>query len=210
MSGEHHDHSKTYWIMAIVLAVVTAVEVAILYIAIPDGLMLTGLYVLAAFKFGLVVAYFMHLKYDNKLLTGIFFSGFTIALGTMIAMVALINYQPTKIAISVKDTKQLTAMTQGNPENGPAVFSAKGCAACHKISSLSGAVGAVGPALDGLSHRPADKLAGKDINAYIRESIENPNAYVVEGYPAGLMPANLRQSMSDTEYNDLVAYLAKL
>ncbi|MBT9545928.1 MAG: c-type cytochrome [Candidatus Sericytochromatia bacterium] len=207
---EHPSHVPVYIKLAAALGIVTAVEVAILMMPLPNAAMYVGMYSLAAVKFGFVVAIFMHLKYDNKLLTGIFFSGFTIALATMVAMVSLINYQPTKTSINVKDTKELAALSTGNAENGPAVFKAKGCSACHVVSSVEGAVGQVGPKLDGLSERAKTRVAGKDAMAYIRESIENPGAYVVEKYPAGLMPANLRQTMSDQEYNDLVAFLAKL
>ncbi|PKL79952.1 MAG: hypothetical protein CVV27_01080 [Candidatus Melainabacteria bacterium HGW-Melainabacteria-1] len=203
---EHPDHVPVYIKLAVVLSVLTGIEVAILFVALPDALMLTGLYGLAALKFGLVVAMFMHLKYDNKILTGIFFSGFTIALATMFAMVALINYQPTKTSIHVKTSKELAALNAGDASKGPEVFMAKGCAACHAISSLPGAVGAVGPKLDGLSQRAA-ALGGKD---YIKQSIDNPNAVVVEGYPAGLMPANLKASMSDDEYKNLISYLETL
>ncbi len=206
---EQHDHVPTYIKLAVVLSVLTGVEVAILYVALPDALMLTGLYGLAAVKFGLVVAMFMHLKYDNKMLTGIFFAGFTIALATMAAMIALINYQPSKTSIHVKDSKQLAALNAGDPTKGPDVFMAKGCAACHAISSVPGAVGAVGPKLDGLGQRAASRN-GKPAADYIRESIENPNAFVVEGYPAGLMPANLKSTMSADEYKNLVAFLEKL
>ncbi|MGE3728430.1 MAG: c-type cytochrome [Candidatus Sericytochromatia bacterium] len=207
---EHPNHVPVYIKLAAALGIVTAVEVAILMMPLPNAAMYAGMYSLAAVKFGFVVAIFMHLKYDNKLLTGIFFSGFTIALATMVAMISLINYQPTKTSIHVKDSKELAALSTGNAENGPAVFKAKGCSACHVVSSVEGAVGQVGPKLDGLAERAKTRVAGKDAMAYIRESIENPGAYVVEKYPAGLMPANLKQSMSDQEYNDLVAFLAKL
>ncbi|PIQ26724.1 hypothetical protein COW36_00790 [bacterium (Candidatus Blackallbacteria) CG17_big_fil_post_rev_8_21_14_2_50_48_46] len=209
--AEHPDHVPVYVKLAAALGIVTAAEVGILYVALPHALMYVGLYLLAALKFGFVVAVFMHLKYDNKLLTGIFFSGFTIALATMVAMISLINYQPSKTSIHVKNSKELAALSaSGNAENGPAVFKAKGCTACHSISSVDGAIGQAGPKLDGLGERAKTRVAGKDAVAYIKESIENPAAFVVEGFPAGLMPANLKQTMSDQEYSDLVAFLAKL
>jgi cytochrome c oxidase subunit 4 len=206
---EHHDHVPVYVKLAAVLGVVTAAEVGILYVALPNALMLTTLYLLAALKFGFVVAIFMHLKYDNKLLTGIFFSGFVLALATMVALISLIEYQPSKRAINVKDTKQLLALSAGNPENGPAVFKSKGCVACHHVTAIPEARGAVGPKLDGLAKTAATRVAGKDALAYIKESIESPTAFMVPNYPPA-MPAGLRASMTDQEYNDLVAYLAKL
>ncbi|MEZ0374474.1 MAG: cytochrome C oxidase subunit IV family protein [Candidatus Sericytochromatia bacterium] len=205
---EVHNHVPIYVKNAAILGALTAVEVAILYISLPPALALLGLYGLASLKFGLVVALFMHLKYDNKILTGIFFSGFTIALATMVALVALINYQPTKTSINVRDSKELAAMNAGDPKNGPSVFLGKGCAACHTISSVQGAVGAVGPKLDGLGQTAATRKPGMNAEAYIRESIENPTGFVVTGFPPA-MPS-LRSSMSDKEYKDLVAFLQSL
>lgn len=207
---EEHDHVRTYVILAVVLGIVTGAEVLMLELPLSNALMYFGLYGLAAVKFGFVVAVFMHLKYDNKILTGIFFSGFTVALATMIAMIALINYQPSNTSIYVRNTKQLNELNAGNPDNGPAVFMANGCAACHVIDSLDGARGAVGPPLTRLGKFASERKEGQSAEDYIRESIENPNAYVVDGYPAGLMPANLKGNMSAEEYKDLVAYLASL
>lgn len=207
---EVHDHVPTYVKMAVVLGIVTALEVAILELTfLPDALVLFGLYALSALKFGYVVAVFMHLKYDNKALTGIFFGGFTIALATMFAIIALIAYQPSNTSINVKDSVALAALNAGNPENGPAVFMANGCAACHTISSLSGASGMLGPSLDGLGKSAAERIAGKSPADYIRESIEQPNVFVVEGYPSGLMPS-VRGNISDEDYKDLIAYLETL
>lgn len=207
---EHHDHVPVYIKLAIFLGVLTLAEVMVLWVAIPDALMYFALFGMAAVKFGFVVAVFMHLKYDNKMLTGVFFSGFTVALATMVAMISLISYQPSKTAINVKDSQELAALNAGNPENGPDVFMAKGCAACHAIDGLDGATGMVGPKLTGLGERAASRVEGQSAADYIRTSIENPNAYIVDGFSAGLMPANLKGTMSADEYKDLIAYLETL
>lgn len=209
---EHHDHVPTYVKLAAVLFVVTALEVVILYMAIPDSLMLTGLYGLAALKFGFVVAVFMHLKYDSKFLTGIFFSGFVVAFATMIAMIALINYQPSlkETTVYYKSSEDWKKANTGNPDNGKMVFVNKGCTACHKVSSVEGAVGVTGPALDGLGKTAAARKDGMDAKSYIRESIMTPNAFIVPSYPSGLMPANLKATMTDEEFKDLVEFLTTL
>ena len=97
----------------------------------------------------------------------------------------------------------------GNPENGGAVFMKATCQACHKISTLDGAVGALGPALDGIGARAASRVDGLSAEAYIRQSIEQPDAYKVDGY-AVPMTAGLNKNLTETEYNDLVAYLLAL
>jgi cytochrome c2 len=209
VAHEEHNHVPVYVKLAILLSVVTGMEVGVLYIpGLMPALGLTGLYGLASLKFGLVVAIFMHLKYDNKILTGIFFSGFTIALATMVALVALINYQPSKTSIDVKNSKQLAALNAGDPKNGPQLFVAKSCAGCHTISSVPGAVGKVGPQLDGLSKRAGSRKPGMSAEDYIKESVMSPTAYVVEGFPP-VMPS-LRGTMSDKEFKDLIAFLQTL
>ena len=101
------------------------------------------------------------------------------------------------------------ATVAGNPENGSKVFLARTCNACHKISSLEGALGALGPALDGVGTRSATRKPGMDAMDYLKESIEKPDAYLVEGYQ-NIMTAGLKDQMSDDEYKDLLAYLMSL
>jgi cytochrome c2 len=96
----------------------------------------------------------------------------------------------------------------GKPENGAKVFMAKTCQTCHIISSVKGAVGNIGPKLDGVATRAATRVTGLDAAAYLRQSIENPTAYVVEKYQP-LMPS-LRTTMSDQEFSDLIAFLLTL
>jgi len=74
-----------------------------------------------------------------------------------------------------------------------------GCKTCH---SLEPDVVIVGPSLAGIASR-ADE-------AYIRESIQTPDADVVEGFTAGTMPAALIGELSEQQLNDLVAYLMTL
>ncbi len=75
---DHLDHPtpKQYWLIALILAVVTAIEVSVPYISAFDGaprvLLLFGL---GAIKFGMVVALFMHLKFDKPLYRNLFLVG---------------------------------------------------------------------------------------------------------------------------------------
>ncbi|PIQ26726.1 hypothetical protein COW36_00780 [bacterium (Candidatus Blackallbacteria) CG17_big_fil_post_rev_8_21_14_2_50_48_46] len=104
-----------------------------------------------------------------------------------------------------KETKLAVA---GDAKAGAEVFKAKTCSTCHTISSLAGATGAVGPKLDGLGKTAATRVTGKDAVTYIKESIENPTTFVVEGFPPA-MPA-LKATMNEKEFEDLVAYLVSL
>jgi type VI protein secretion system component VasK len=51
------------------------------------------------------------------------------------------------------------------------------------------------------------QFAGYTAQQYVLESIVVPGAYTVEGYAAGLMPANYGQITSAQDLADIVAYL---
>lgn len=65
--------------IAVVLAILTAIEVGIWYLDIPNGVLLAGLAVLMCAKFATVAAFFMHLKFDGRLLTITFAGGLILA-----------------------------------------------------------------------------------------------------------------------------------
>jgi cytochrome c oxidase subunit 2 len=88
------------------------------------------------------------------------------------------------------------------------LFLAQGCGACHTLTD-AGAEGQVGPDLDGVGQRAGERLPGLDAQAYIRQSILDPNAYVVEGFPEGVMPQNFGEKLSNDEINALVQFLLK-
>lgn len=106
-------------------------------------------------------------------------------------------------------TEKTAAASGGNIEAGGKVFMAKTCATCHAVSKLEGAKGAIGPKLDGLGKTAATRVAGKSAEDYIKESIENPSAFVVSGFQP-MMPPGLKAQMSEQEYKDLVAFLGSL
>ncbi len=43
--------------------------------------------------------------------------------------------------------------------------------------------------------------------AYVHESIVNPAAFTVPDFPAGIMPPNFAERMSEEEINSLVTWL---
>jgi cytochrome c oxidase subunit 2 len=100
---------------------------------------------------------------------------------------------------------------QGNVDEegvleGRNLFIQLGCGGCHTLED-AGAVGSVGPILDGIGLTAEGRLAEMDAEEYIRQSILNPDAYIVEGYDSGLMPANNTDRLSDGEVETLVQYL---
>ncbi|MDP9069556.1 MAG: cytochrome C oxidase subunit IV family protein [Actinomycetota bacterium] len=76
---EHPSPRKYVWI-AIILAIVTAAEVAIYYIPALESLLVPFLIAFALIKFIMVALYFMHLKFDSKLFRRFFVTGVVLAL----------------------------------------------------------------------------------------------------------------------------------
>jgi cytochrome c oxidase subunit II len=90
----------------------------------------------------------------------------------------------------------------GNP--GAAAFSSNGCGSCHTFKRAN-ATGKIGPDLDNLA---ADaQKAGKPLAAYVKQSIVDPDAYIVPGYQKGVMPTTFGQSLSAQQVDALVSYL---
>ncbi len=75
-----HPDPKQYVLIAVVLAVVTGIEVAIFYIDFLSGILVPALVVLSAIKFALVVLWFMHLRFDSRLYRRMFVGGLILAL----------------------------------------------------------------------------------------------------------------------------------
>ena len=74
-----HPTPLKYVLIAMILAVVTAIEVGLYYIEMPDKLFVAILLGLAFIKFSMVAAYFMHLKFDGRLLRRLFITGILLA-----------------------------------------------------------------------------------------------------------------------------------
>jgi cytochrome c oxidase subunit 4 len=90
--GGSHASVKTYINVAIALAILTAIEVASLYTpGIPNALLVTALLVMSVLKFGLVVGFFMHLRYDSAILRTLFVGPLIIAIAIILALMALFS-----------------------------------------------------------------------------------------------------------------------
>jgi cytochrome c oxidase subunit 4 len=64
-SADHHIPARTYLIVFAWLAVMTALEVLIASLALPEGIKIALLVSIAIVKAALVVLYYMHLRYDS-------------------------------------------------------------------------------------------------------------------------------------------------
>ena len=90
---------------------------------------------------------------------------------------------------------------------GKSLFNTDSCAGCH---SLSGARG-VGPSLKGVAGSKVTLTNGQTItadDAYLEQSIANPDAQVVKGYTAGAMSAAIASYNLSTKPDDIRALVA--
>ena len=76
-----HPTPQQYVLIAVVLVIITAVEVATSYLEgdVNDNLIIAALGIMAAIKFFLVVAWYMHLRFDSKIFRRFFLLGLVAA-----------------------------------------------------------------------------------------------------------------------------------
>jgi cytochrome c oxidase subunit 4 len=88
-----HDESKfqIYVQIAMLLAVITGIEIVCVYLPFAKWILVTTLVVLSAVKFLFVIFYFMHLRWDKPFCTILFFIGLILAGGTMWALLQLFS-----------------------------------------------------------------------------------------------------------------------
>ena len=87
----HHPGDAEYIRIGLTLAAITAFEVALFYVEIERALLIPILVIASAAKFVIVVSFFMHLKFDSKLFTVIFVSGFVLAAAVFSVALATIG-----------------------------------------------------------------------------------------------------------------------
>jgi cytochrome c oxidase subunit 4 len=86
-----HDVSKfqIYVQIAMLLAVITGIEIVGVYLPFAKWIVVTALVVLSFVKFMFVIFFFMHLRWDKPFCTILFFIGLVLAAGTMWGFLAL-------------------------------------------------------------------------------------------------------------------------
>ncbi len=88
---KEHPTWSTYWKVAVILTLITVVEVWIYYIPsfVASRLFVPSLLIMSAVKFATVVMFYMHLRYDHKLFRALFTGPFIIASMTLIGLLFL-------------------------------------------------------------------------------------------------------------------------
>ena len=82
-----------------------------------------------------------------------------------------------------------------------------GCITCH---SLEADTIIIGPSVAGIASRAGNMVAGLSAEEYLRQSIVDPNIFLVPGFPKDTMPPVWEQRLSEQQVNELVAYMMEL
>lgn len=92
-------------------------------------------------------------------------------------------------------------------DQGQALFQQNGCATCHLLDQQGRC-----PILRGLYNKPVQLADGRTViadDAYLRESILDPNAKIVAGFQPNVMP-NFKGQISEENVIQLIAYIKSL
>ena len=89
------------------------------------------------------------------------------------------------VAVFAVDTQSDQVRSQAI--DGRVVFLTKGCTSCHSLGGVS-TTGQIGPNLTGLADRAGNRVEDLEAEDYIRQSVLDPQAFVVDGF-SPLMPA---------------------
>lgn len=114
-----------------------------------------------------------------------------------------------------------TPETTAPPATGEELFEAitigeefaPGCSSCHMLGQNT----TVGPSLTGIAQLAEERIADSSYTGnattaaeYIRESILDPDLYVVDGYTSGLMYGFYSEDLTEEQVEMLVDYLIGL
>ena len=91
--SQDHEHGMSdagYIKIALIFAAITALEVSTYYVVFGP-LFMPSLMIMMVVKFVMVVSYFMHLKFDSKIFSFLFYTGLGLAL--FVYFVALATFK---------------------------------------------------------------------------------------------------------------------
>ena len=229
-----HPTPFTYLKVAAALAILTGIEVGVFYVDALEPAFLPIFLILSVVKFVLVVMFYMHLKFDSRLFSGVFVGGLLLAVAVVVVLMSLFQVlsavanPPEEAVASVEPTEPTGGepappATTATPEpvnlidigrevylNVPANAGIQPlwCYQCHTIESVSD--GVIGPDLTHIGTDAATRKPGMSAEEYIRESIIDPEAFVaadVGRATPGLMTNAITEKLTDSQVDALVAFL---
>ena len=97
----HHPTAKLYWIVGLILTVITTVEISAYYYKPweESAIYVPSILLLSALKFVIVVMFYMHLKYDHKLFRALFTGPFIVAGLTLIGLMFLFGKAAIRLGL---------------------------------------------------------------------------------------------------------------
>ena len=244
-----HPTPFTYLKVAMLLGALTTIEVVVFYIDALEPAFLAIFLILSVVKFAFVILFYMHLKFDSRLFSGVLIGGLLLAVAVGLTLMALFQVlttvaNPTEgpetvVGLPVESTPEPTRQPTAEPTPGSTVEPSDGptaeptatttveppgqeifltvpenqalwCAQCHTIEGV--AAGLIGPDLSHIGTDAATRKAGMSAEAYIRESIREPEEFIcpAERCNPGLMTNAITGTLTDEQVEALVAYLLTL
>jgi cytochrome c oxidase subunit 2 len=124
---------------------------------------------------------------------------------------AWLKQQGKSAAPAPPSTTQTTTTSSSTTPISPSaagltVFNSNGCSSCHTLSAAK-ATGTVGPNLDKLVSYA--QQAHQPLEAFVHQSIVDPNAYIQPSYPKGVMPENFGHLLTKEQLDALVTFLVQ-
>ena len=116
-----------------------------------------------------------------------------------------------RLQAQVQQLNQELGLTCGGEqlaEAGRGIFETYGCNTCHQLTDAEALAMGAGPSLNNVVADALQYGGSDDPRDYIHQSIINPNAFIVPGFPAGVMPQNFIDRIPEEELTILVEYLA--
>jgi cytochrome c oxidase subunit 4 len=98
---QHHPTWQTYVKVGVLLTIITAIEVSAYYIPAWESsrIYVPSMLIMSAFKFAVVVMFYMHLKYDHKIFRVLFTGPFIIAAITLVALLFLFGQLAVRLGM---------------------------------------------------------------------------------------------------------------
>jgi cytochrome c oxidase subunit IV len=86
-----HPGPRQYVAIAVVLAIITGLEVTVYYLPPLQAVLVPVLLVLSITKFSLVALWFMHLKFDSRLFSAMFIVGILVAVIVFVVVLTMLR-----------------------------------------------------------------------------------------------------------------------
>jgi uncharacterized OsmC-like protein len=123
--------------------------------------------------------------------------------------------EPGEAGAEVAGGSTIDPLEVGDPERGREIFETGGgvisvensCLQCHTLDGTVKPNPAAGPSIQGIFARAGDSVPGLSAVEYIRQSIVDPSAYVMEGFQDNRMPKAYNVFLSEEDIDNLVAFM---